>query len=231
MTEAADLRLPIGDGIGEVSAFLLRPPDAWLLYVLAHGAGAGMRHRFLEGVAASFAAAGIATLRFQFPYLEAGRRRPDPPAVLEETVRAAVTRAADLVPELPIIAGGKSLGGRMSSSAAARRPLPRVKGLAFLGFPLHPPGDPGTHRAEHLAQVAVPMLFLQGTRDSFARLDLITAVCRSLGPRAKLQQIEGADHSFGVLKRSARSPVQVMDQLTGAVVQWARGLVAGSVPT
>jgi predicted alpha/beta-hydrolase family hydrolase len=225
MTEAADLRLGISDAIGQVSAFLLRPPDAWLLYVLAHGAGAGMRHRFLDTVSASLAGAGVATLRFQFPYLEAGRRRPDVPAVLEETVRAAVTKAGDIVPELPVIAGGKSLGGRMTSSAAATRPLPRVKGLAFLGFPLHPPGDPSTRRAEHLQQVDVPMLFLQGTRDAFARLDLITGVCQELGSRATLHQVEGADHSFGVPKRSGRSPAQVIDELTSALVHWARALV------
>ena len=225
MTEAADLRLGISDAIGEVSAFLLRPPDAWLLYVLAHGAGAGMRHQFLETVSASLAAAGVATFRFQFPYLEAGRRRPDAPAVLEETVRAAVTKAEGIVPELPVIAGGKSLGGRMTSSAAATRPLPRVKGLAFLGFPLHPPGDPGTHRAEHLQHVDVPMLFLQGTRDAFARLDLITGVCQGLGSRATLHQVEGADHSFGVLKRSGRSSAQVIDELTSAIVRWGRAVV------
>jgi predicted alpha/beta-hydrolase family hydrolase len=229
MTEAADLRLGISDAIGEVSAFLLRPPDAWLLYVLAHGAGAGMRHRFLETISASLAAAGVATFRFQFPYLEAGRRRPDAPAILEETVRAAVTRAGDIVPELPVIAGGKSLGGRMTSSAAATRPLARVKGLAFLGFPLHPPGDPGTRRAEHLQQVDVPMLFLQGTRDAFARLDLITGVCQGLGSRATLHQVEGADHSFGVVKRSGRSPAQVVEELTGALVHWARALVSDPV--
>ena len=225
MTEAADLRLGINDTIGEVSAFLLRPPDAWALYVLAHGAGAGMRHQFLERVSASLAAAGIATFRFQFPYMEAGRRRPDAPGVLEDTVRAAVTKAGDIVPELPIIAGGKSLGGRMTSSAAATRPLPHVKGLAFLGFPLHPPGDPSTRRADHLQQVDVPMLFLQGTRDAFARLDLISGVCQTLGSRATLHQIDGADHSFGVLKRSGRSPAQVIDELTGAIVHWARALV------
>lgn len=225
MTEAADLRLGISDAIGEVSAFLLRPPDAWLLYVLAHGAGAGMRHQFLETVSASLAAAGVATFRFQFPYLEAGHRRPDAPAVLEETVRAAVTKAEGIVPELPVIAGGKSLGGRMTSSAAATRPLPRVKGLAFLGFPLHPPGDPGTHRAEHLQHVDVPMLFLQGTRDAFARLDLITGVCQGLGSRVTLHQVEGADHSFGVLKRSGRSSAQVIDELTSAIVRWGRAVV------
>lgn len=229
MTEATDLSLQISDDLGQISALLLRPADAWLLYVLAHGAGAGMRHPFLESVSASLAARGVATLRYQFPYLEAGRRRTDPPHVLEAAVRAAVTKAGDIVPELPMIAGGKSLGGRMTSGAAAAKPLDRVKGLVFLGFPLHPPGQPGTRRAEHLQQVDVPMLFLQGTRDTFARLDLITSVCRSLEPRATLHTIEGADHSFGVLKRSGRTPAQVLDELADTVSRWARSLVVDPV--
>src|ERR687889_2400680 len=153
-TDATDLRLPVSDGV-EVSAFLLRPPDAWLLYVLAHGAGAGMRHQFLERISASLAAQGVATFRYQFPYVEAGRGRPDVPAILEATARAAVSKAGDIVPELPVIAGGKSLGGRMTSSAAAAAPLDGAKGLVFLGFPLHPPGQPGTRRAEHLQTVNV----------------------------------------------------------------------------
>jgi predicted alpha/beta-hydrolase family hydrolase len=225
VTEAADLRLKISDAIGEVSGFLLRPPDAWLLYVVAHGAGAGMRHQFLEAISASLAAQGIATFRFQFPYIEAGRRRPDPPAVLEDTVRAAVKRVEDIVPELPVIAGGKSLGGRMASSAAAREPLPRVQGLVFLGFPLHPPGDPATRRADHLLQVSAPMLFLQGTRDAFARLDLITTVCKGLGDRAGLHLIEGADHSFGVPRRSGRTAADVIAELSATIAHWGRTLV------
>jgi uncharacterized protein len=229
MTEAADLRIQVNETIGEVSAFLLRPPDAWLLYVLAHGAGAGMRHRFLDGISASLAGQGIATLRFHFPYIEAGRRRPDAPPILEQTVRAAVTRAGDIVPELPVIAGGKSLGGRMTSGAAAIRPLPRVRGLVFLGFPLHPPGQPGTRRADHLDQVALPMLFLQGTRDAFARLDLITGVCQRLGTRATLHTLDGGDHSFAVGKRSDRTPAQVVDDLTTAIVHWGRALVQDPV--
>jgi predicted alpha/beta-hydrolase family hydrolase len=184
-----------------------------------------MRHQFLEQISASLAARGIATFRYQFPYMEAGRGRPDAPALLEASVRAAVTRAGEIVPELPVVAGGKSLGGRMTSSAAAAKPLERVRGLAFLGFPLHPPGQPGTGRAEHLQQVTIPMLFLQGTRDAFARLDLITEVCRGLDQRATLQVIEGADHSFGVLKRSGRSAGQVHDQLAAAIAEWARALV------
>jgi len=229
VTEATDLRLHISDSIGEVSAFLLRPPDAWLLYVLAHGAGAGMRHQFLENISAVLAARGIGTFRYQFPYMEAGRGRPDPPAVLETTVRAAVTRAGEIVPELPVVAGGKSLGGRMTSGAAAAGRLERVKGLAFLGFPLHPPGQPDTHRAEHLQHVQAPMLFLQGTRDAFARLDLITGVCQGLESRATLHLVEGGDHSFGVLKRSGRTAGQVLDELAGAIEQWARALVAAGV--
>jgi uncharacterized protein len=224
-----DLRLHVSDAIGSVSAFLLRPADAWLLYVLAHGAGAGMRHPFLESVSASLAGQGVATLRYQFPYLEAGRRSPDPPHVLEAAVRAAVMKAADIVPELPMIAGGKSLGGRMTSSAAAAQALDRVKGLAFLGFPLHPPGQPGTRRAEHLQRVDVPMLFLQGTRDTFARLDLITEVCRTLEPRATLHLVDAADHSFGVLKRSGRTPAQVLDELADTLARWARSLVGNAV--
>jgi uncharacterized protein len=226
VTEATDLRLPINDSIGDVAAFLLRPPDAWLLYVLAHGAGAGMRHPFLEQISAALAALGIATFRYQFPYMEAGRGRPDVPSLLEATVRAAVTRAGEIVPELPVIAGGKSLGGRMTSSAAAAKPLERVHGLAFLGFPLHPPGQPGTRRAEHLHQVTTPMLFLQGTRDAFARLDLITDVCRGLEPRATLRVIEGADQSFGVTKRAGRTAGQVYGELAGAIAEWARTLIS-----
>ncbi len=206
---------------------LVRPSDAWLLYVLAHGAGAGMRHRFLETVAAALAARGLATYRYQFPYMEAGGGRPDPPSVLEATVRAAVQRAAAAAPDLPLVAGGKSLGGRMTSAAAAGSPLPGVRGLAFLGFPLHSPGQPGDRRAEHLERVDLPMLFLQGTRDAFARLDLLTGVCGRLGPRATLHLVEGGDHSFGVLKRSGRTPDQVMDELGDAIAGWARSLGLG----
>jgi predicted alpha/beta-hydrolase family hydrolase len=229
MTETIDLRLGLGDKLGQVSALLHRPADAWLLYVLAHGAGAGMRHPFLESVSASLARRGVATFRYQFPYLEAGRGRPDPPQILEATVRAAVTKAGELIPELPLIAGGKSLGGRMTSGAVGGQPLFRVKGLVFLGFPLHAPGQPGTQRAEHLRRVDVPMLFLQGTRDAFARLDLITDVCRALEPRATLHVVQEADHSFGVLKRSGRTPGQVLDELTDTTEQWARSLVGGAV--
>ncbi|HEU4681292.1 MAG TPA: alpha/beta family hydrolase [Gemmatimonadales bacterium] len=225
MTNATDLEIDLGPKLGRVSAILERPPDAWLLYVLAHGAGAGMRHRFLESLAALLASRGVASFRYQFPYMERGRGGPDPPAVLEGTVQAAVRRAAEAAPELPIIAGGKSLGGRMTSRAAAAGPLPAVRGLAFLGFPLHAPGRPGTDRAEHLDVVDLPMLFLQGTRDSFAELDLLRPLCRDLAPRATLHLIEGGDHSFGVPKRSGRTAGEVLDELAGTLVQWARPIV------
>ena len=228
-TEAADLRLYVSPTIGEVPAFLLRPPDAWLLYVMAHGAGAGMRHRFLDRIAASLGARGIATFRYQFPYMAAGRSRPDAPPILEETVRAAVTKAGEIVPELPVVAGGKSMGGRMTSSAAATAPLERARGLVFLGFPLHPPGQPGTHRADHLQAVNVPMLFLQGTRDGFARLDLITDVTSRLKSLATLHPVDGADHSFGILKRAGRTQDQVMDELAETIAGWARALSGNAV--
>jgi uncharacterized protein len=225
-----NLQLDVSDAIGSVSAILVRPSDAWLLYVLAHGAGAGMRHPFLESVSSILAQRGIATLRFQFPYLEAGRKRPDSPPVAEATVHAAVTKAREVVPELPLIAGGKSFGGRMTSGAAAAGMLQDVRGLAFLGFPLHPPGQPGTSRADHLDRVNVPMLFLQGTRDQFARLDLITEVCERLQPGATLHLIEDGDHSLGVPKRSGRAQLEVLAELGDTIAQWGRAQVLGSVP-
>ncbi|HEV8454793.1 MAG TPA: alpha/beta family hydrolase [Gemmatimonadales bacterium] len=224
-----DIRLVVSDQIGSVSAILRRPPDAWLLFVLAHGAGAGMRHRFLESISGTLAERGIATLRYQFPYVEAGRKRPDYPSALEATVRAAAAKAAELAPELPVIAGGKSLGGRMTSGAAAAAPLAGVRGLVFLGFPLHPPGQPGTSRADHLDRVDLPMLFLQGTRDNFARLDLITDVCEELDPNATLHVVEGGDHSFAVLKRSGRTQSEVLGELVDTTVEWARSQVLGRV--
>ena len=226
---AQDLKLDLGPELGVVSALLQHPADAWLLYVLAHGAGAGMRHPFLGSVSAALAERGVATFRYQFPYLEAGRRRPDPPQVLEATVRAAVTKAGSLVPRLPLIAGGKSLGGRMTSGAAASKPLDRVIGLVFLGFPLHAPGQPGVRRAEHLQQVDVPMLFLQGTRDEFAQLDLITEVCRDLGPRTSLHLVDEANHSFAVPKRAGRTPAQITDELADTTARWAQSLAGEMV--
>jgi uncharacterized protein len=227
---ATDLRVQVSDTIGEVSAVLLCPSDAWLLYVLAHGAGAGMRHDMLERMAASLAAQGVATFRYQFPYMEAGRGRPDAPAVLEMTVRAAVTRAGEIVPDLPVVAGGKSLGGRMTSSAASTCPLDRVRGLVFLGFPLHPPGKPSVGRAAHLQAVDIPMLFLQGTRDGFASPELITEVTDQLKPRSTLYLVEGADHSFGVPRKSNRTREQVLEELATVIRQWGRALLGSAVP-
>jgi len=224
MTNPVELELDLGSDLGSVSALLERPPDAWLLYVLAHGAGAGMRHAFLESISAALAARGVATMRYQFPYMEAGSRRPDSPAVAEATVRAAVIQAGLAVPELPLIAGGKSFGGRMTSGAAASS-LPGVRGLAFLGFPLHPPGRPGTRRADHLVRVELPMLFLQGTRDQFAQTDLITGACHRLGGRATLHLVEGADHSFGVPKSSGRTAAEVLAELADTLVEWVRSRV------
>jgi predicted alpha/beta-hydrolase family hydrolase len=229
MTNATDLQVNISSDIGQVSALLMLPPEAWLLYVLAHGAGAGMRHRFLESVSAALADRGIATLRYQFPYMEAGGRRPDPPRVLQATVRAAAAKAAEMAAGLPLIAGGKSLGGRMTSAAAAATPLAAVKGLVFLGFPLHPPGQPGTSRADHLDRVDIPMLFIQGTRDEFARLDLITDVTEELEPNATLHMVDDGDHSFAVLKRSGRTPAEILGEITDAIEQWSRAAVTGPV--
>ena len=220
-----DLDIHAGATIGKVSGILLRPPNAWATFVLAHGAGAGMRHRFLESIAQALAERGIATLRHQFPYAEAGTRRPDPPGILEATVRAVVAKAGEVMPELPLFAGGKSLGGRMTSSAMARRPLEGVLGLVFLGFPLHPPKQPAVTRAEHLDRVESPMLFLQGTRDDLADLGLITSVCGRLGHRATLHVVEGANHSFSVLKRSGRSDAEVMEELAVTISQWLKNQV------
>ena len=221
---AEERRVTVGERVGEVSALLLKPEGARLLYVLAHGAGAGMRHPFLESMAGRLAERGIATLRYQFPYMERRARRPDPPAVAEATVRAAVEEAARATPGVPLIAGGKSFGGRMTSSAQASAPLPGVRGLVFLGFPLHAPGRPGDERAEHLSQVHIPMLFLQGTRDDFADLKLLQPLVQRLGALATLHLIEDGDHSFKVLKRSGRTDTDVMAALVDAIVEWTARL-------
>ncbi len=225
MAAATELRFRVAETSGEVSALLVRPPDARLLYVLAHGAGAGMRHPFLESIAQRLAERGIATLRYQFPYMERRAGRPDPPAVAAATVRAAVTEAARAAPGLPLVAGGKSFGGRMTSTAQAEAPLPGVRGLVFLGFPLHPPGKPGDKRAEHLEGVQIPMLFLQGDRDEFADLTLLRPVVKRLGERATLHLIQGGDHSFKVLKSTGRTADQVMNELAATAFSWATSLV------
>src|SRR5712692_5665720 len=209
------------EGGGEVSALLLRPAKARRLLVLAHGAGAGMSHPFMEKLVGELAGVGVATLRYQFPYMEARRRVPDAPAVLTATVVAAVRAAAEAAPGLPLLAGGKSMGGRMTSQAAAEHSMDGVRGLVFFGFPLHPPKQPGTKRADHLAKVTMPMLFLKGTRDTFADLKLLGPVCAKLGSRATLHVIETADHSFHVLKRSGRSDAEVLRELAETTVSWA----------
>jgi predicted alpha/beta-hydrolase family hydrolase len=206
--------------VSESDVLLLRPPDARALLVLAHGAGGGMRHPFMQHVAEALAAEGIATLRYQFPYMDAGGRRPDPPAVAEAAVCVAVGKARAMAPDLPLIAGGKSFGGRMTSSAQAHAPLEGVRGLVFFGFPLHPAGRPATARAAHLERIMVPMLFLQGTRDALAVLDLMRPVCDHLGGRATLHVVDGADHSFAVLKRSGRTNAEVLRELAATVSAW-----------
>src|SRR6266700_3078800 len=225
MPPATELRVRVGETTGDVSALLVRPADARLLYVLAHGAGAGMRHPFLESISQRLAERSIATLRYQFPYMEQRARRPDPPAVAAATVRAAVIEAARVAPGLPLVAGGKSFGGRMTSTAQAEQPLPGVRGLVFLGFPLHPPGRPGNERAEHLTQVQIPMLFLQGDRDEFADLKLLEPVVKRLGGRATLHLVEGGDHSFRVPKRSGKTAEDVMTELVATIDRWATKLL------
>ena len=220
MTPSEHLRFAV-DGTSEVSALFSRPTNARHLLVLAHGAGAGMSHPFMENLADELAAAGVATLRYQFPYMEERRRVPDASAVLTVAVVAAVRAAAKEAPDLPLFAGGKSMGGRMTSQAAAQGQLGGVRGLVFFGFPLHSPKRPSTKRADHLTKVTVPMLFLQGTRDDLADLGSLRPVCAKLGPLATLCVVQGADHSFHMLKRSGTSDTAVLQQLVQTVASWA----------
>jgi hypothetical protein len=213
-----ELRIRVDETAGEVGGLLVRPAAAEALLVLAHGAGAGMRHAFMEAASAALAARGVATLRYQFPYAEAGKRRPDPRGRLIATVRAAVACGAQHAGELALFAGGKSMGGRMTSLAASEGPLDRVRGIVFLGFPLHAAGKPpGDERAAHLVDVAAPMLFVQGSRDKLADLSLLRPVVERLGGRARLHEVEGGDHGFQVLRRSGRSDAEVMAEIGDAV--------------
>ena len=223
-TAAEALQIEIAPGEA-VSALLMQPPQARACYVFAHGAGAGMTHASMEKVAAGLAERGIATLRYQFPYMEKGSKRPDAPAVAHAAVRAAVSEAGRRCGALPLIAGGRSFGGRMTSQAQALSPSPGVRGLAFLGFPLHPAGKPSSERAKHLTGVNIPMLFLQGTRDALAELNLLEPVVKDLGSRAQLRLLEGADHSFHVLKCSGRNDREVMDEALDAFVAWVGAVV------
>jgi predicted alpha/beta-hydrolase family hydrolase len=213
------ISLPSG---GTVAALLAQPDQPLTCYVLAHGAGAGMEHPFMADLAARLHERGVAVLRFQFPFMQQGSRRPDSPAVAHAAVRAAVAQASQLLPGVPLFAGGKSFGARMSSQAQALDPLPGVRGLVFVGFPLHPAGKPGITRAEHLQQVQLPMLFLQGTRDALAELKLLRPVVQQLGKRATLHTIEHADHAFHVPVRSGRGDGDVLDELAATSTDWMR---------
>ena len=214
-----ELPLTLPDG-STVSALLQAPPDARACYVFAHGAGAGMAHSFMAAVAAGLATRGIATLRYQFSYMERGSKRPDTPAVAHAAVRAAVAEAAKRCPGLPLFAGGKSFGGRMTSQAQAAEPLPGVRGLVFFGFPLHPAGKPAIERAAHFVKVECPMLFLQGTRDELAEVELLTGVTKELGSRATLELVAEADHSFHVPARSGRKDAEVLEGLLDVAAEW-----------
>ncbi|UFW49259.1 MULTISPECIES: alpha/beta hydrolase family protein [Bradyrhizobium] len=214
-----ELKLDI-ERIGRVSAILTQPDNARACYVLGHGAGADMRHAFMEKAAAGLADRGIATFRFNFLYMEKKHGRPDQPAVAHAAIRAAVAEAARLCPGLKLIAGGKSFGGRMTSQAQSKAPLPGVKGLAFLGFPLHADKKPSSERADHLAQVAIPMLFLQGTRDGLADLGHLKPVIAALGAKATLHEIEGGDHSFAVLKKSGRTNDEALAEVLDTLAAW-----------
>lgn len=216
------LRIPLGDD--SVSGLLIRPENAEALYVFAHGAGAGMTHKAMESNAQGLAERGIATLRYQFPYMEKGSKRVDPPKLAHAAVRAAVAEAARLAPDLPLFAGGRSFGGRMTSQAHAEEPLPGVRGLAFLGFPLHPAGKPGIDRAEHLSRIAVPMLFVSGERDALAEIDLLRPAVAKLGKGATLHIVAAADHSLKVSAKSGRTPAEAEAEALDAIAEWMLGL-------
>jgi uncharacterized protein len=222
MTSAVPKRITIDvNDTTQVSGLLEYPMSSRLCLVLAHGAGAGMEHPFMTALAQDLEAHDIATLRYQFPYMERGEKRTDPPPLCHATVRAAIAAAGRLVPDLPLIAGGKSFGGRMTSQTQAAMPLPGVRGLAFFGFPLHPPDKPSIDRGSHLAKVKVPMLFLQGTRDNLADLALLQPLVEGLQKFATLKALEGADHSFHVLKRSGRTDKDVNTEMLEAFIAWA----------
>jgi predicted alpha/beta-hydrolase family hydrolase len=211
------------DAMQSVSGLWQVPPGGRACLVLAHGAGAGMAHKSMSTLADGLAVRGVTTLRYQFPYMERGAKRVDPPAIAHAAVGAAVAEAARQAPHLPRFAGGRSFGARMTSQAQARTPLPRVRALVFFAFPLHPPGKPSTERADHLAEVALPMLFIQGTRDEFARIDLLQQTIERLGSRATLALFEDADHSFRVPTKSGRDSTQVMEEILDTTVEWMTG--------
>jgi len=219
-TIAKDIQFGVNEKAGVVSGLLIKPPEARALLLLAHGAGAGMRHRFMEEVALKLADHNVATLRYQFPYMEKRTKRPDSETVLTDTVRVAVAAAKKVVGELPLFAGGKSMGGRMTSLAAAKEPLDGVRGLIFFGFPLHAAGRPGAERGEHLIGVNIPMLFLQGSRDALAELKLLKPLCARVGKRAELFIVEGGDHSFHMLKSAKHSDEEVLNAVVDKAAGW-----------
>jgi uncharacterized protein len=224
MTRSIEFRIAVPGSV-EVAGLLDAPVSPWACYVFAHGAGAGMRHAFMQSMAEGLAERGIACLRFQFPFMEQGSKRTDPPPVAQAAVRAAVAEAARQLPGVPLFAGGKSFGARMTSQAQAADTLAGVHGLVFVGFPLHPAGKPGVARAEHLADVELPMLFLQGTRDELADMGLVRDTVAKLGAWPTLHVVEAADHSFHVLVRSGRNDAQVLEELLETAAGWMKQLV------
>lgn len=225
-SESKPIKIAV-DGSRQVSALLLAPAKARACYVLAHGAGAGMTHPFMEAIATELSGRGVATLRYQFPYMEQKGRRPDPPKIAHAAVRAAVAEAARQMPGVPLVAGGKSFGGRMTSQAQAVSAMDGVRGLAFLGFPLHAAGKPSDERAAHLFDVKVPMMFLQGTRDALADLTLLQPLCRKLGRRATLRLFDEADHSFHVPAKTGRKDPEVRSEMLDALAAWIDDTVLG----
>ena len=220
--DAQTLTIPVGSE--STSGLLLRPANAAALYLFAHGAGAGMTHKAMESSAQGLAERGIATLRYQFLYMEKGSKRPDPPRLAHAAVRAAAAKALELAPDLPLFAGGRSFGGRMTSQAQALDPLSNVRGLAFLGFPLHPAGKPGVDRADHLADINIPLLFVSGERDALAELDLLKPVVASLGERATSHLVAFADHSFKVAASSGRTAAETEAEALDALAAWVTPL-------
>jgi predicted alpha/beta-hydrolase family hydrolase len=217
--QTSEVTIPV-DAASRISGLLVAPRDARALFVMALGTGAGMKHPFMSGVAKGLAERGIGTLRYQFPYMEQGARRPDPPQLAHAAVRAAVAAAQGFLPALPVMAGGKSFGGRMTSQAQAASKMPGVRGIVFLGFPLHPAGQPSNERARHLSGIGIPMLFLQGARDALADLKLLRPIVRRIGESATLRVFDGADHSFHIPARSGRSDAEVMADMLDALAAW-----------
>jgi predicted alpha/beta-hydrolase family hydrolase len=228
VSKGKEVQFFVSEKGGAVSGLLLKPDNAKSLLVLAHGAGAGMRHRFMEDLAGKLAERGVATLRYQFPYMEKRTKRPDSEGVLIDTVKAAIATAKKQAGNLPIFAGGKSMGGRMTSIAAVKEALDGVRGLVYFGFPLHAAGRPGIDRGQHLADIQIPMLFLQGSRDALAELKLLKSLCAKLGKHAELFIIDGGDHSFHMLKSSKKSDEQVFDELVSKAAGWMSGLAVNN---